>query len=375
MLCKKCHKEIPDISVYCMFCGRKQFSADRVKRRANGTGTVYRMSGTRSKPWRAVIRDGLRRVNVGTYATQTEALKALASYEPQGSVVRSDMTLEDIYEAWLDTKRENLSESSLVTYDAAWKQMASIRATPIAELRTQDYQRIIDSLRSTKSRSSLSKIKILASQLCKWACQNDVIEKNYAEYITLPGEKKEEERMYFTDDEIGILWENASDSVVQIVLAMIYTGMRINELFMLRPSDVHLYEPIQDGRKISYVIGGEKTDAGKNRVIVLHSKIVPYFEAWVAQDNEYLVVNAKGGMIDDRNWRTRSYYPTLQRLGIEQISPHKARHTFATRGAKAGISQIVLQHLLGHANYETTADYYTHVDLAQLADGIEMIDR
>lgn len=374
MVCKKCRKEIPDISIYCMFCGRKQVNADRIKRRPNGAGSVYRMSGSRSKPWRAVIREGTRRIQVGTYATQTEALKALAAYEPQGSVVRNDMTLEDIYEAWIETKRESLSESSLVMYDAAWKQLTSIRTLPIAELRTQDYQKIIDSLRGSKSRSSLSKIKILASQLCKWACQNDIIDKNYAEFIELPGEKKEEGRMYFTDDEIGILWKNAAEPAVQIVLAMIYTGMRINELFSLKVSDVHMDEPIQDGRKVSYVIGGEKTEAGKNRVIVLHSKIVPYFAEWVAQGNGYLLVNANGDMINDRTWRRKHYYPTLERLGIEQISPHKARHTFATKGAKAGISQVVLQHLLGHASYETTADYYTHIDLAQLADGIELID-
>ena len=27
MLCIKCKQEIPDISVYCMFCGKKQASA------------------------------------------------------------------------------------------------------------------------------------------------------------------------------------------------------------------------------------------------------------------------------------------------------------------------------------------------------------
>jgi hypothetical protein len=28
---------------------------------------------------------------------------------------------------------------------------------------------------------------------------------------------------------------------------------------------------------------------------------------------------------------------------------------------------------MGHESYETTADYYTHVDIAQLADGVEML--
>ena len=358
-----------------MFCGRKQVNAERIKRRANGTGSVYKMSGARSKPWRAVVTDGKKRVNVGSYATQTDALNAIAAYDPAGSVVRSDMTLDDIYEAWLETKRESLSESSIVGYDAAWKHLQPIRHTPIAELRTQDYQAIIDSLRSTKSKSSLSKVKILSVQLCKWACQNDIIDRNYAEFVALPAEKKNTARMYFTDEEVSVLWKNADDPSVQIILAMIYTGMRINELFSLRPSDVHMDEEIPGGRKISYVIGGEKTDAGKDRVIMLHSKVVPFFRYWLEDNGVYLLVNAKGGKMDDRNWRVRTYYPTLDRLGIEQISPHKARHTFASRGAKAGVPQIVLQHLMGHANYETTADYYTHVDLAQLADGIEMIDR
>ena len=101
MICKKCRKEIPEVSVYCMWCGRKQVQAERIKRRANGTGSVYKMSGSRSRPWRAVATDHGKRITVGSYATQTEALKALAAYEPQGSVVRSDMTLEDVYEPYL----------------------------------------------------------------------------------------------------------------------------------------------------------------------------------------------------------------------------------------------------------------------------------
>lgn len=373
MLCKKCHKEIPDVSVYCMWCGRKQQTAERVKRRANGTGTVYKMSGARAKPWRAVVTDGNKRINVGNYATQTDALKALSAYEPQRSAIRDDMTLEEVYDAWIETKTESLSESSQVMYDAAWKHLDPLRNMSIAELRTQDYQKIIDCLRASRSRSSCSKVKILASQLCKWALQNDIIDKNYAEYIALPAEKKSDARMYFTDDEIDALWTRSSDTTAQIVLSMIYTGMRINELFALKPSDVHLDESITKDLCVSYVIGGEKTEAGRNRIIVLHSRILPFVREWHSRGGAYLLTNTQGGKIDDRNWRTRSYYPLLDDLGIARISPHKARHTFASRGAKAGISPTVLQKLMGHENYETTADYYTHVDIAQLAEGVEML--
>lgn len=375
MVCKKCRKEIPDISIYCMFCGRKQVTAERIKRRPNEAGSVYKVSGARSKPWRAVISGGGKRVHVGYYATQTEALKALAAYEPQGSVVHCDMTVRDVYESWSAVKQDTLTESGWANYKAAWKRMEAIADINIASIKTADYQKILDGMKKSVSRSSCEKFRNLASQLCQWAMQNDLIDKNYAEFLVLPENKKTSDREYFTEDEISRLWEISENLSARIVIVMIYTGMRINELFSLRVEDVHLDEEIAPGRTASYVIGGEKTDAGRNRVIVLHSRILPFVREWMEERGRVYLVERNGShaKIDDHNFRKRDYYPLLDSLGIPRISPHKARHTFASRGAKAGISPTVLQNLIGHEKYETTANYYTHVDLVQLADGIEMI--
>lgn len=377
MVCKKCRKEIPDISVYCMFCGRKQVNAERIKRRANGTGTVYKESGARAKPWRALLVDGKKRVSIGYYETQTEALKALAAYEPNGSVVKQDMTVRAVYEAWGAVKKESISESAWVTYTSAWKRMERIADLNIAAVKTADYQAILDGMKKSVSRSSCEKFRNLASQLCQWAMQNDLIDKNYADFLVLPENKKPDEREYFTEEEIASLWTESDRFPSQVTLMMIYTGMRINELFSLKPSDVHLDEEVAPGRYVSYVVGGEKTDAGRNRIIVLHSRILPFVREWMADPSRVYLVERNGShrMVDDTNFRNRDYYPMLDALGINRISPHKARHTFASRGAKAGVSPTVMQSLMGHEKYETTANYYTHVDIGQLADGIEMIDK
>lgn len=376
MVCKKCRKEIPDESVYCMWCGRKQVTAERVKRRPNEAGSVYKVSGARAKPWRAMISGGGKRVHVGYYATQADALKAIAAYEPPGSVVHCDMTVRDVYDAWSAVKQDTITESGWANYKAAWKRMEAIADINIASVKTADYQKILDGMKKRMSRSSCEKFRNLASQLCQWAMQNDLIDKNYAEFLVLPENKKTSDREYFTEDEISRLWEISENLSARIVLVMIYTGMRINELFSLRVEDVHLDEEIAPGRTASYVIGGEKTDAGRNRVIVLHSRILPFIREWLNERGRVYLVERNGShtMIDDHNYRQRDYYPLLDSLGIPRISPHKARHTFASRGAKAGISPTVLQNLIGHEKYETTANYYTHVDLVQLADGIEMID-
>ena len=43
------------------------------------------------------------------------------------------------------------------------------------------------------------------------------------------------------------------------------------------------------------------------------------------------------------------------------VSPHILRHTFATRCVENGMNIKTLQKILGHTNYKTTMDIYTHV--------------
>ena len=42
------------------------------------------------------------------------------------------------------------------------------------------------------------------------------------------------------------------------------------------------------------------------------------------------------------------------------LHPHAFRHTFATRCFEKGIDPVVVQNIMGHANYDTTLGY-THV--------------
>ena len=46
---------------------------------------------------------------------------------------------------------------------------------------------------------------------------------------------------------------------------------------------------------------------------------------------------------------------------LPEISPHKLRHTFATRGLESGMDMKELQILLGHSTMKLTSDTYTHV--------------
>ena len=142
---------------------------------------------------------------------------------------------------------------------------------------------------------------------------------------------------------------------------LIYTGMRIGELFSLPLEDYHE----------TYVVGGEKTDAGRNRVIPIRPEGRGYFSYFAAQATGALLLSGFTGDKVAANFRRRNYYPLLDKLGIDRKSPHSTRHTYASRARKAGMPPEILQKILGHADYNTTANIYVHTDLDELIRAVE----
>ena len=73
MLCPRCRAELPDDANFCIKCGKRvnssMPSAQKHRRRAKGTGTVYKLQGRRSKPWAACVNGRL----IGTCRTSGEA--------------------------------------------------------------------------------------------------------------------------------------------------------------------------------------------------------------------------------------------------------------------------------------------------------------
>jgi len=374
MRCAKCGKEYDSGFKFCPWCGQKSGTAParKPRKRANGMGSVFKLNGRRRKPWAAMVSRGGERILVGCFAEKREALAALEKFHNQPIPSRYNATLEDIYNEWKATHFLGLTAAGVEGYETAWKRLSAHKGVKMRDVRTELFQDVINNACTIKggeerplSRSGKEKIRQLCSQLCKHAVQNDIIDRNYAEFIKIhaaPPAKKE----IFTASEIERL-EQDDSRTARIILTLIYSGMRINELFGMRVEDVHL----EDG----YMIGGEKTEAGKNRVIPIHPKVKTYVEEWIAQTRptqEYLITNAAGKRINDDNFRNREYYPTLDRLGIPRKNPHCTRHTFATWMRQAGVREEVLIDIMGHSNFGNTQTYL-HDDIEQLKQAISSI--
>lgn len=352
--CIKCKAALPDGALFCPMCGKKQVSEKRkALKRANGTGTVYKLSGRRARPWVAAKN----RVVIGYYERKTDALDALERLNGKSLTERYNMTFAEVFEEWKAEHYKEIGKQSIRSYDAAFKVFASLHDKKFRDLRTADFQAVL-APHMGKSRSTVSKHKNLITQMSEWAMREEICTTNFAQFIKVP-EAMKKEKDIFTEEDIQKLEKDGSDAA-KIVLMLLSTGMRIGELFSLPIADYHE----------TYVIGGEKTDAGRNRIIPIRPEGRQYFEYFTARATGELLISGYSGQKVVENFRKRDFYPLLDRLGISKKTPHATRHTYASRAVKEGLAPEMLQKILGHADYSTTANVYTHIDPETLVSAV-----
>ena len=216
------------------------------------------------------------------------------------------------------------------------------------------------------SKSYITKIKALMTQLCAHAMENHIIDRNYASLAKIP-KMEAGKRRAMTDDEFSKLengWENAPGGDACLVLC--YTGFRVSEFCLLTVSS---YDP-----KEKTFTGGLKTDAGKDRTVPVHPKILPIVERWCKAGTGPLYPRPDGKAYNKDSFAIGVWKPCMRSLGLpEDLTPHSARHTFGTRMAAAGARPEDIQKIMGHTDYSMTANTYINQDDAALKAAIEKL--
>ena len=134
------------------------------------------------------------------------------------------------------------------------------------------------------------------------------------------------------------------------------TGMRVSELVGLDWNDID-----RESGTIRVIGKGNK-----ERVIPIASPLEPLLDAYRRDGSGPLFQSERGKRISVRTVqhtlkghidRLKPYLPFLTH---KQVTPHKLRHTFASRLAMSGIDVLTIQQLLGHESVATT-QVYAHI--------------
>lgn len=348
----------------------------KAMRRANGSGTIIRMSGNRRRPYEVRVNTHINEWGypvydvLGRFENRLDADIALAEYNRSPfDVKKRDITFQEVYQMWFKWKYEAsakaYSKSSISCTSGAFNKCASLHAMKIKEIRTGDMQAILDD--HTLSHAYMEHITNLLHQVFKYAAEYDIIDKDYSQFIRITKAEDDEAGVPFTREEIRALWQNANTiPYTDTILMLIYTGWRISELLSMPTANVSLTEWT--------MTGGVKTAAGKNRVVPIHSGIKQFVQRYHQPDNRFFI----SGTANSKPMTNAAYYKLFQAAlagcGITaKHTPHDCRHTFTSLLDSAGANEVCIDRLVGHASKSLTRKVYTHKDIEELRSAVELI--
>lgn len=339
-------------------------------RRANSTGSIIKLGGKRRKPYAVRVTagwtdDGKQILKYLSYhEKKTDARKALDAYNVNPyDIDAAKITFEEIYERWSKTEFETLSNSMINSYRSAYKHCKPLYGKVFKELRKSHLQAVVDSIKAP-SMQDVTKFLFLKSY--KYALENDIVNKNYAQFVKVAKKEESKKKVPFTREEIDILWENVDKvKYVDLVLILLYTGMRIGELLNMEKSNIFLEE--------RYMMGGSKTKAGKNRIIPLHKRIVPLIEKRMNEsDSQWLYINRIGAKLKYNSFTQYHWEPIIKLVGNEH-TPHDTRHAFISEMSRLDVNQITIRKIVGHSDKSVT-EHYTHKSIEELLEAVDKLE-
>lgn len=339
-------------------------------RNENGFGSIVCLDKTgkkRRKPWAVRITTGWKdgkqqRKYVGYYKTQTEALVALAEYHKNGvDLDLTKLTLTEVFERFMErVEKKDLSDSVIRGHKMTQKHFGNLANVPLNQIKTPHLQNWMDNI--DLKPGSKKKLKSNMIQIYKYAVANDIVPKNYAESIEIT-EKVEKTGAVFTEKEIATLWTHKDEKEVQQLLILIYTGMRISEMLAIGRDNINFEE--------GYMVGGSKTEAGKNRIIPIHDKIMPFVKEQLG-DNLWLIRNNRGDAMSYRGAYDQ-FGKLFERLNMKH-KVHDTRKTAISWMHSGGLPMETIRIIAGHSGKGVTEKVYLFKSPKELVEAVNSVE-
>lgn len=341
---------------------------------------------------------------------QEKMTAALNEVNNKTYIEPSKITVEQWLDIWLEEyARPSLRESTyaLKCFFCDKYVKPQFGGQKLQDLRGEDIQRYLNSISTDTELSggTIEKIYLVFNASLKQAVCNDILAKNPVDKVRPIRTEKAQARVLTLEEQQRFVKAAKAVYRGEIFILMLATGLRIGEVLALTWGDIDFknntirvnktvsrsYNPQGKQSKHGQSIASPKTKSGNRKIPMLPqvkemleeyrkepTVLIPHRGNTLVIDG--LIFKGSTGALLDRSAVTKTTFHSIAKLaGLEDVTPHCLRHTFATRGLENGIPLKVMQELLGHASIKMTADIYTHVlpetktgEMMKLADTIKL---
>lgn len=290
------------------------------------------------------------------FHTYNEAYVALVEYNKDPYSLEEAINVDELFNRWLEEYKSTRSAASIKSVLCVWAYCEDLKEMKVTEVRSRHLKEVLDKISSPTNKQRL---KAVLDMMFDYALEYELVTRNYARDFRLsPEVAKEKERnrkehQNYTDEEMQVLWANTQNVFVNIILIQCYSGWRPNELLELETANINLKE--------GWMRGGKKTEAGKNRLVPIHSRIRPLIEKYYNPANKYLFDVSYDQLRHNLNMLMPGH------------RPHDGRVQFVSMCKAAGVDEYAIKLMVGHAVSDITEKVYTRRPVSFFKDEIEKI--
>lgn len=201
---------------------------------------------------------------------------------------------------------------------------------------------------------------IVMSQVFKHAAEETSVDYNPASIVRIPSDLSQETRELPSDEEDRKMMANVTKPFGLFPFLAKYTGARRGELLGLKYGDFDfLQKTIRIQRSVYYDNITPKLKAPKSKAGI---RTVPMLDIVAAAlprgaNDEFIF----GGKEPLSRCQFDAMWETYKKQTGVTATPHQWRHMYATLLYNADIPVKEAQVLMGHSQFSTTMDIYTHI--------------
>jgi integrase len=181
---------------------------------------------------------------------------------------------------------------------------------------------------------------------------------------------------FITKDELDKIIKNTpNDDLKDFFLMSFHTGMRRDEIRLLKWSSINLKE------RIITVTNNETfiTKSKKERIVPINDTLLIMLRNRLPKvvnlDNNEFVFHKLSGIPYHQDYITKQFKKVVRKLEMsEKIRLHSLRHSAASAMAQNGISLYVIKEILGHQDLAKT-QIYSHLQQENLTQAVKVLDQ
>ena len=366
------------------------------------TGSIYERKGI----YYAIVSyyvDGRRKqksVSTGlpVKGNKRRALEFLENlkrtYETKESMENMDgsrLLMTDYIDEWLKIVKPLVERATYKSYD----NMVSARIRPhfeklnllLTEVEPKHIKMLYDEiLEQGYTTNTVIHYHAVLHQALAYAVKNDYILSNPADRVKRP-KKNKHISSFYTKEEILTLLDIAKDDPIYIPIVLsAYYGFRRSETLGMRWSAIDfenktitvnhkVTELTENGKTIVYAEDKLKTKSSYRTlplIPVVEEKLLEhkaklernqklFGNNYCKEYMDYVCIDEMGKLFRP-NFVSDHFGWLLKKYGLKKLTFKELRHSCASMLVAEGIPMKSIQEWLGHSNFSTTADIYSHID-------------